>query len=81
MKEYKVEMLQRGNWVMAHAPFGSIYAFKRISNVQQAKKKINECQKKWEDAIDLYPKYAKDLPTDYRILTREVSEWTVKEEN
>ena len=77
MKEYKVQSLEKGKWMIARIPFGDSMVNKVFTNEAEANRCLLTCIKKWEDFKKNYPQYANDAtnPTDFRIVEREVTEW------
>ena len=81
--EYKAEMFRNGKWTIAAIPFGG-----ELSPIADNKPEINRfllvCKDMWEKAKKenfsfkgKVPEYARMLiPTDFRIVSREVSDWT-----
>ncbi len=83
MKEYKVQMFANGEggWVFARLPFGE--SFKKVfSDKGKAKDALNTCKQKWDKYKKDFPRHAKDShnPTDFRILSREVTEWVCEQD-
>ena len=80
MKEYKTQMLVKGAWIFARKPFGGVFS-KPFYDKEKAKEALDECIQRWEQYKKDFPKYAKDSnnPTDFRIMSREVTEWVCEE--
>ena len=69
MKQYRVEMLQDGEWIGGHDPNqeGTIIH----KNYQAARVEANMCELMW--------KGKKNAPAGFRVASREVTEWTEEE--
>lgn len=73
MIEYKVEMFQHGQWVVARKPFGGMcYS---VRKKEYALRFIENCKKDWQYVVNDKIEYLKDMPTDYRIMSREITDW------
>lgn len=77
MKEFKVEMLVKGKWVTPRIPFGGGNPGKICDNVAEANTRYLACINAWEKYKRNFPQYANNScnPTDFRIVSREVTEW------
>lgn len=74
MREYRIEMMKSGRWRTASLPFNGIVGV--TTEKDKAINMIGILKKEWQKAFDngdlLYQEY---MPTEYRIFSREVSEW------
>ena len=80
MTEYKVQMFRYGKWQIGSIPFvGNISVTK---DIETAKKSIEKAKDAWGkmERVSTNFKKERDEPTKWRILSREVSEWSVCEE-
>lgn len=71
-KQYSIQMLVNGEWVMARIPSGQGY---RVNNLptsrETAEKDIAYFKEWWEIANH----HNQPVPTEYRIVSRVISEW------
>ena len=76
MKEYKVEMFQSGEWVGGHAPNydGTIIH----KDFRAALVDMNQIKLTWKNKELPYISkwFTLNAPTDFRVVSREVTEWT-----
>lgn len=78
-KEYKVEMFKKGRWTILRQPWGILPAGE-TKTLADARKRIVETRKLWEDFNNRFGgKYNDTVPTKYRVLSREVTEWKTEE--
>lgn len=74
MKQYTVQMKINNKWVSAHAPNNLI---KTLKNDKQAiLKNYNAIKESWHDYSNKYNGKLINPPTDFRIVSRNVTEWT-----
>ena len=74
MKEYKIQMRfdskHEGKWVTATQPWGAVLCYSHTSAVE-AQRTIGRAISNWNE-----PTWkSKEQPVEFRILSREVSEW------
>lgn len=70
--EYCPQMKRNGKWVSARQPFGGSLFI--VSDKKVAERFIRECSETWKKARrDIFED--KDIPTEYRIMRRQVSDW------
>lgn len=73
MKEYKIEMLMKGEWKRARQPWGILPAGD-VKTKKDADKLIKKTKKLWEEFDRRFDgKYS--IPSGYRVLSRQVTEW------
>ena len=73
MKEYKVQALEKGKWIVARIPFCGVC--KTMYSISEANDFIVRCKEEWEKAVRENKDNYSFVPTDYRIVSREVTEW------
>lgn len=85
MTEYKVEMMQFGKWVDGFDTWSR--RTKTHATIEEAHERIEELRKIWGRVLDgcnnmnpsMSLKTKRGIPTDYRIVSREVTAWTVEQ--
>lgn len=73
MMVYRIEMKQNGKWRIGKAPFGGILGNR--STKDQAVKDMMLLQMKWDENKMFKERYPDQIPTDWRIMEREETEW------
>lgn len=74
MTVYRIEMRQNGNWRIAKAPFGGLLGNRTTKD--QAVKDMQMLKLKWESNLLFKERYPDQIPTDWRIMEREETDWT-----
>lgn len=80
MKEYKVEVLRNGRWVSGLT--------RTFATIEDAKKRAKSLERHWIEYVENTKREIKNekikndllstVPTDFRIVSREVSAWTIE---
>ena len=73
MKVYRVEMKQNDKWKIGRVPFGSLHGTR--STRDQAAKDLEQMKLRWQTNKAVADKYPDQIPTDWRIMEREETEW------
>lgn len=77
MKVYRVEMKQKGTWRIGRVPLGSLHGNRATK--EQAIKDAENMRKRWDEYRFGKQMPADMKPTEWRIMVREETDWTVCE--
>ena len=70
MMEYKIQMFRAGKWVTGQIPYAGHISIVADS-IESARKMVDIAKEKWNN-LD---RPAHEKPTEWRILSRKVTEW------
>lgn len=80
MREYKVEMRMNGKWCRAHSPNQCLP--RTFDDKEKAVEYGEMVKDMWEDLAELKKRHggyiAEYFPKEFRIVSREVTEWKVE---
>ena len=75
-EEYKVEMFRHGKWVIGSIPF--VGHIQITEDLEAARATVAKAKDAWSKFSSPHYDPAVDRPTDWRIMSRKVSAWSVR---